>query len=323
MTLSFLAQADPALPMTLGVSAVVGLFVWAMGRKVARPAIAVCGLAMGAAGAFALAHRMLAPGDQLMFVWVGGGAVAGLLLAWLMFRPWMSLSLAALFAMAAPAINVIWVGISEAASNQARSGTVWGFGEVTNDGSGHVDTGSASADKDSATKDAGSKDGKFSFPGLKLNGDDDEFDPTLPKTLSPTELAKPLIKINPENVEQAKQTVMDTIRRVYDYQAEQIRAWWAELKPDGQRNLTITAVIAGLAGALVGFVLPYFSASIQTALVGGAMLLSGVRGLLATYAPAQTQWLPQEPRSLLMTLSLITAIGVLVQWSLWKRSADR
>ncbi len=317
---SFLAEADPALPVTLGISAVVGLFVWAMGRKVARPAIAVCGLAMGAVGAFALAHRMLQPGDQLMFVWVGGGGIAGLLLAWLMFRPWMAISLAALFAMAAPALNVIWVGISEATASDAaaKSGTVWGFGEVADSGAAKD-----SAAKDRTTPAAPTTETKSPFPGLKLNGDDDEFDPTLPKSLSPVEAAKPFIQIDPENVEKAKRTVMDTIRRVYDYQAEQIRAWWADLKPDGQRNLTITAAIAGLAGALVGFVLPYFSASIQTSLVGGAMLLSGVRGLLATYAPEQTRWLPQEPRPLLITLSLITAVGVLVQWSFWRRSADK
>jgi hypothetical protein len=116
---------------------------------------------------------------------------------------------------------------------------------------------------------------------------------------------------------------MDVLQHAYEFQKERIERWWQDLKPEGQRNLGITAGIAGLVGALMGFVLPYFSASIQTSLTGGAVLLSTIHGVVSAYAPQHLSWLPAEPRAVLITLSLITAVGIAIQWTLWRRTADK
>ncbi|MEX2213055.1 MAG: hypothetical protein WD768_02940 [Phycisphaeraceae bacterium] len=309
------APAAPAgLPITLGVSLVLGLFLWVMGRKLVRVAISLSGLVVGAAAAFVLADALRKDGavsDGLMLVWMIGGAIVGVLGAWFLFRGWMALSMGALAALLAPAALVVWTGTPPPAADPATPPPLTLNTQTPPPPApapivptpNPITPKSLTGKTETPDPDKDKGDAKTDLPVSKFSMED--------------------IGITAENIEDAKKTVIQVINQVYHYQRSYLEAWWLELKSTGQRNVTITLAIAGLAGALLGFVLPYFSASIQTALVGAAILLSSVRGLLAQYAPDQTGWLPSEPRSLLITLGLITLTGVVIQWTLWRGAADK
>ncbi len=282
-----------SVPVTLAVSAMLGLFLYVMGRKLVKVAVGLCGLCIGAVLAFIGANH-LGVSSQVMLVWVIGGAVAGVLLASLLFRFWMSVSLAGLVALAVPAFSVIWQGTTATPSTD--------LGSVT----------PPSKLVDDATKDDLKK--KSDIPVNQFSVDD---------VKKAADKVKESVGIDDDDIERVRETIMDVFQEAYDFQRSHITGWWESLPTDGQRNMTITTAIAGLVGALLGFMLPYFSASVQTALVGGAILLSTVHGVVNAYAPAQAVWLPNEPRPLLITLSLITLVGVCIQWTLWRKAADK
>lgn len=287
-----LAEAAPSasVPITLAVSAMIGLFLFTMGRKLVKVAVGLSGLCLGAFGAFVLANQ-LQVSSQLMLVWVIGGAVAGILFATLGFRFWMAASLAGLVAMLVPAFSVIMEGTPAPAASE------------------QVDASDPPAKVTDEPRKPGSDlpVSKFSAEDVKKTADD----------------IRKSIPVSDADIDRATHTIMDVLQRAYDFQKAHLAGWWESMRSEGKRNLTITTAIAGLVGALFGFMLPYFAASIQTSLIGGAMLLSTLNGVVTTYAPAQAGWLPNEPRGILITLSLITLLGVAIQWTLWRKTADK
>ena len=74
-------------------------------------------------------------------------------------------------------------------------------------------------------------------------------------------------------------------------------------------------------GLVLGLLVPLVAVSIQAAVVGSALLFFAGRGLLLSYAPAAGVWLPVDRRGVLLTLALLTLLGVLVQWGLRRRAA--
>lgn len=294
---------SPSVPITLAVSAMIGLFLFVMGRKLVKTAIGLSGLCIGAFAAFVGANQ-LGVSSQLMLVWVIGGAVAGVLLASLLFRFWMSVSLAALVALAVPAFSVIMEGTTVPASAEISD-------EFT---SSSLTEKEKSDDKSKSTDDTTEKKHPIDLPVNHFSAED---------VKKKADEIKESIGIDEDDIEKAKQTVMQALQHAYEFQSAHLSGWWESLKSEGQRNMTITTAIGGLVGALLGFMLPYFAASIQTSLTGGAILLSTVHGVLAAYAPAQLSWLPNEPRPLLITLSLITLVGIAIQWTLWRKTADK
>jgi len=301
-----LAQAvsSASVPITLAVSAIIGLFLYVMGRKLVKVAIGLSGLCIGAFAAFIGANQ-LGVSSQLMLVWVIGGAIAGVLLASLLFRFWMSVSLAGLIALAVPAFSVIWQGTPAPVAIDVSSNTP-----------SSSFTQPKATDPESETKDGAITEKKHPIE-LPVNHFSAEDAKKKAKEIRDS------IGIKDDDIEKAKQTVMDALQQAYEYQTARLGGWWESLNSEGQRNMWITTAIAGLCGALLGFILPYFAASIQTSLVGGAVLLSTVHGVLAAYAPARLGWLPNEPRPLLITLSLITLVGIGIQWTLWRKTADK
>ena len=308
-TLFHLGQVanSASVPITLAVSAFIGLFLFVMGRKLVKVAVGLSGLCIGAFGAFVGANQ-LGVSSQLMLVWVIGGAVAGVLLASMLFRFWMAASLAGLVALAVPAFTVIWQGTPEPVG---------------------IDLTSRATTPSPDTRSTIAPISPIA-PIARPGEDDKTTKSKLPVTNFTAEDVKKKVEeikeatgIDDEDIEKARQTIMAVLQEAYEFQKAHLAGWWESMNSDGQRNVTITTAIAGLCGALMGFMLPYFSASIQTSLVGGAVLLSTTHGLLAAYAPQHKGILPTEPRALLITLSLITVAGIGIQWTLWRKTADK
>jgi len=86
----------------------LGIVVWLLGRKLARPCCAVGGLVLGGLCAM-VAVRVVYP-NGVPVVWIAGGAITGCVVAVVMFRVWMAISGAVLLAMATPVVALILQG---------------------------------------------------------------------------------------------------------------------------------------------------------------------------------------------------------------------
>lgn len=102
----------------------------------------------------------------------------------------------------------------------------------------------------------------------------------------------------------------------------ELRQWWKDLNSRTQSVLISTAAAAGLTGFFLGLIVPNIAASLQTALVGALLIFSCITELLTVHL-VQTTWLPHTPRSAILTMGLITIVGLLIQWTLFRKKTDK
>jgi hypothetical protein len=69
-------------------------------------------------------------------------------------------------------------------------------------------------------------------------------------------------------------------------------------------------------------IVPLIAAAVQSALVGGILILFAGRALLLQYVPAAAGVMPDSWRGVLLSLGLITLLGILIQWSLRAKKDD-
>ena len=110
---------------------------------------------------------------------------------------------------------------------------------------------------------------------------------------------------------------------VLDQLKTQIGTWWQQRGASGRRTLVVAAGIGMAIGLLTGLIFPYLAASIQAALVGSTLAVSCGVVLIKMQAGELTNWLPDTHRSFLITVGLITLIGLVLQWTILRRKADR
>lgn len=120
-----------------------------------------------------------------------------------------------------------------------------------------------------------------------------------------------------------QQTWRERIEGVYDRQQQGVRSWWGRLTDGTRRTLTIAACGGALIGLIAGLIYPHKIATFESELAGSLLVLFGVRELVAIYAPGASGSLPENPRALLVLLGLITLLGCLVQWTVFKPKTDR
>lgn len=94
------------MPATVGVAGVV---LWLAGRRLAGPLVALVGLVLGTVAGSAVAFSAGTRGTGVL-VWLIGGGLVGLMLAWLLFRLGVAALLAALLLLAGPAVLIAGQG---------------------------------------------------------------------------------------------------------------------------------------------------------------------------------------------------------------------
>lgn len=304
-------------PISLAGTAIIGLVLWLMGRKMIRPAMAICGVCIGAAIGFTLSHHFNT-NDGLLMTWTGVGAVAGGLAAWLLYRAWMAISLGLLAAVFVPATAIAFTGTPDPiegdllnpSSNLVQEPTQLTEPPLVNTSK---DDDAKDGTKDE-TKDSNTIDGKDDTNSLTDN---------LVNQFSPEQIANAAKEQAGVFIEEIQKTLMGAIRAAYDKQSGYIKAWW-EAMDDGQHKSLLTTTLIGVGiGLLVGFMLPNVTASIETAFIGTIMLFVATRGIFATYSSADMNWLPSKPQHIFITVGLITALGMLLQWTFFRKSADK
>ncbi|MCC7145027.1 MAG: hypothetical protein IT443_01130 [Phycisphaeraceae bacterium] len=104
-----LSEYGPTAQMALaGAGLVLGAVLWLLGKKLTRPCGAACGMLFGLAGGAALAGPEAT--DELRLMYLVGGALAGALLAWILFRIWVGILLAIVLSTGGPAMYMAWQG---------------------------------------------------------------------------------------------------------------------------------------------------------------------------------------------------------------------
>lgn len=144
---------------------------------------------------------------------------------------------------------------------------------------------------------------------------------TTPPTLELTEEDLPALT---EAAEEGFLTQLtDAGRAAYEEQRELIHTWWEGMGTAVRTLIIIGAVGGAFCGLLIGLVQPHFSAAVQSALIGAILIFMAGRQLLLHFMPDQTGWLPTTPRGSVLTIGLITVAGLVIQWTLFRRSTDK
>lgn len=118
-------------------------------------------------------------------------------------------------------------------------------------------------------------------------------------------------------------TIHGRLAGIYKQQSEEVRAWWDGLGKGGRRTAIVSSGLGTVVGFVVGLFLPLTAAAIQSSLLGGAAMLFSGWQLLRLYAPDTAGRIPHGPRLVALVLGLITILGVLLQWTLSRRKADK
>ncbi|MGB1126066.1 MAG: hypothetical protein ACPG4Q_12740 [Phycisphaeraceae bacterium] len=283
-------QADSALP-TLTMTARwvvfgVGVALWLAGGKLLKAAVMLGGLMLG----------MIAGGVSVAFVdsptiaigFMIGLGLLGVIGAWLMFRAWVAFSAAIMFAVAAPAAVIIWQGVP-----------VQELSEDTQQAAEQVQQ------RYDALSSELNDQTKIKIEELIQQGDQEAL----------TQANQLITNRGQETLNAAKSAVFRNL--------EDVKAWWNDSATSVQKNIGLAMLIGAGVGLLFGFIAPNYAASIQSAMVGAVLIVIPGRELLASYLPAATELVPTTARGTLITLGLITVLGIMLQWTLYLRRDDK
>ena len=302
-----LMQAMPAAwTVTLGVAMVVGLVLWAFGGRLAKNGVMLTGFVAGGLGAAALAAGLSVGGSAgaeesggganhgLWILGIGiGGAIAGVLLAALLFRFWMAGMTAVLLAAVVPIAAMIWEGngppLTSIGDAQAVTLDALGAGESLPEAERLREARALSESATPADPDAE------------------------PDRIKAAELADTLFD---------QEKFIDGLQAVWATQVEAVKLWWQEMETGPRRFLVVGAGVGAIAGLVMGLVMPMIAASLQSAIVGSVLILFSGRTLLLKYVPGAEGVLPSNWRGVLLSLGLITLLGVLIQWTLRHKKSD-
>ena len=99
--------------------------------------------------------------------------------------------------------------------------------------------------------------------------------------------------------------------------------WWDERAGGERTGLIFAGCIGAVVGVVAGLLWPYAAASWQTALIGATLLfITGIR-LAERVAGESAIPLPTAPAGQLAIVGLITLVGVLLQWTIFRKPADK
>lgn len=270
---------------------VFGLVLWLLGGKLMKAAMVIAGMLLGLYAGVLLAGFVSSAG--FVGVLTAGMAIAGALAAAMLFRVWMAVSTALLFALVVPAAVLVWEGTpSNEVLGRSPAGMTEELQQRLNTGEGALDN--LTRERVQSLIDEGSVQ--------SLSSADDV--------------------LRDKGLEMGKAT-SDAVKGLVFENIETMCAWWEENTSQVQRNVLLGMGVGALGGLLLGGLFPRHTAAIQAALVGAVLLFIPGRELIVGWAPDAVGWLPGSPRGGLLALGLITVLGVMVQWTLYFRPDDK
>ncbi len=213
-----------------------------------------------------------------------GAGIAGCLVAYLLFRIWMGLSCAVILMLAASAVSVGVVSDEPPTVEQMKVNL-------------------KPAEKADAEE--------LPSPTIELEAGDDKPKPT--ETLAP----------GAAEAQAAARNVLARTKAVVTNEWSEYREWWSRQNASTQRTTAAVAGIAAAIGLLGGLIFPYFAASVQSALCGAALMTLAGLELIKLNTEPTPAWLPHTAFQIALAISLITALGLALQWTVLRRKADK
>ncbi len=280
----------------------VGLLLWLLGRKLARPVCAFSGLILGGIGGVILGEALIDQG-AIMLAMVIGTAIAGALLAALLFRVWMALTGAVIFGLAASASVLLWQQAPVDEKADAPAAKISALVESDTEASEDL---TLNIPIDTLVDPI--RDGIASA----FDSDSDEDGE-----------ASATVSINKEAAAKIGSAILEALRGMAGYYRQSLGDWWAQAGTGVRGGVMITGFIAAVVGLLIGLIGPYLAASLQSAATGSVLMLFSSFSLLAQLMPEHLNWLPASPRGVLLCLGLITFIGLFLQWTFFADKADK
>lgn len=279
-------RADESLPVLTHsarwVVFALGVVLWLAGGKLVKAACIFGGLILG----------MIVGGLSLAFVesalvvvgFMVGLGLLGALGAWFMFRAWVAMAAALVFAIAAPAAVLVWQDVPpQQLSDDTAQATV-------------------------------QVEKRYNAGVSQLN---DTTRIEVQQLIDQGDTAS-LEQANTILEEQGTKTY-EAAREILFRNLEDVDAWWRSKDAEAVRLIGLAMLIGGGIGFLLGFIMPNYAASIQCAMVGSVLIVIPGRELLVTYFTEASAWTPATARGTLASIGLITVTGMIVQWMLYLR----
>lgn len=283
-------QADNALPI-LTESAriavvIVGVLLVLVGGRLIKTACIIGGLALG----------MILGGMTLAFVESGAIGVAfmvglglvGAITAWLMFRAWVAMAAAILFAVLSPVAVMIWQGTGGEQLAEDNQITLE-----------QLETRYADVASE-LTEETRSK-----MQSLITQGD-----------------AQSLAQANDLLKEEGIGTVVKDARGVIFRNIEAVGQWWKDNSSNLQKTLGLAMLVGAGIGLALGLVFPNLAVTFQSAIVGAVLIVIPGRELMMNHLPQLADLIPTQPRGTLIVIGLITVAALGVQWTLYLQRVD-
>lgn len=265
---------------------IVGIVLWAAGRRILRAGFAIVGLLAGAAIGFALGEHPalgLAP-------WVAAilGAIVVACIFALAYRIAVALSMGAVLAVAAP------LCVLAVASLQA--------GERADEGQ---------------AKDATTEEVRDSISDWLAQHEQTLKDATDAVKRSSDEA------IERSGLRESASEQIEELRGYGSRVMEGLHAEWEKTPPALRPKLKLAAVIGALAGIVLGLLARRFSDSAITALGGSLLWLTGLRILAVRMGIGDQPWLPSSAVGFMALWLAAAFIGLGIQWTFSRRRVDK
>lgn len=300
-----ISALSPEWMIALGAVGVAGLVLWGCGRRILRPALVLCGCAIGAATGYVVGAAVPLPVPAWTLP-LGGAAVMGIF-AWILYRPAMGVLLALLLGSAFPLGVLAWAEFRGVPTFDGQAASTADSNVVRGDSSHDAlieelkDTFELLQDANEALDDARGNAGDA--------GD--------------TRLGDPID--NAARISEAGGAVSRLRDRLEAATAE-LRAAAAErwmAAPPGVRRSIVLSALSGVAlGLLIGLSFPAVSASLVTALAGSAMMLGATYAAILRLGERIPDWMPDSSAVWLGAWIAATGFGLAVQWTFREKEAD-
>ena len=123
-------------------------------------------------------------------------------------------------------------------------------------------------------------------------------------------------------VTESMNVMSKSLEAIIERKAGLLHTWWEQLGPNARHVIVVGAAIGAGVGLAGGLLVPNAAAAFQSSLVGSLLILAAAKGLVMSYSPQHVGYLPQQLRSSLLLIGLITVGGIIIQWTLWSPKAD-
>jgi hypothetical protein len=287
-------QALPTGVHTAALAALVaGLVLWMFGNRVMKPVFAVVGVCLGALlGAVALPASGVTSVGGWHSVYVGmlAGAVAGCVVACLLFR----FALAACSGVVFAALGLLG---SSVYLNHQTPQTV---GPPMRLLLAPMPEHEPDPDADTVSRIAAE-----SLVGAGV-------DPAIAGAALSSETVE---KIRPKIEEQAE--------RAQQFAQEMGRRWgeaWASVEPGTRMIMLGACVVGGVVGVLFGLLMPKRSAAVVTSLAGSAIALMSIVWLAGAFEAPGRSVFEQPPQGMVVIWVIASLVGMIIQMSLLNKA---